>query len=254
MSMAANSLAHKRILVVRPLREKDAFLALLKQSGAAVTYTPIMRIEPMSESQPILNQILRFDQFDQAIFISANAAELALQWLDQYWPMLPIGTDFFAVGQQTAEILTRYGCAVICPLREQNTEGLLELSQMHDLQGKSTIIFRGGGGRQTLGDTLQSRGAKVTYCELYNRVIEPESLILAQRQAQETDCLIVHSGELLGAMAESENLAVPVVVPSERVAHMARQLGYKTIVVAGNALPEAMHRSAVEYFNTPEKA
>tara|TARA_B110000046_G_scaffold183875_1_gene220977 strand:+ start:491 stop:1240 length:750 start_codon:yes stop_codon:yes gene_type:complete len=248
--MAANSLAHKRVLVVRPLRDKDAFLALLEKSGAAVTYTPIMRISPMSERQPILNHILKFDQFDQAIFVSANAAEIGLQWLDQYWPMLPIGMELFAVGQQTAEILTRYGCRVICPSKQQNTEGLLALRQLRDLRGKSTVIFRGGGGRQTLGDTLKSRGANVTYCELYSRVIEPESLALAQSQAHQTDCLIAHSGELLGAMAESGNFSVPVVVPSQRVAHMARRLGYEIVVVADNALPEMMHRATVEYFNT----
>jgi uroporphyrinogen-III synthase len=74
--MAASSLANKRILVVRPLREQDAFLALLEQSGAAVTYTPVMHIEPVTETQPIENLILEFAQFDMAIFISANAAEI----------------------------------------------------------------------------------------------------------------------------------------------------------------------------------
>ncbi|MCT2530322.1 uroporphyrinogen-III synthase [SAR92 clade bacterium H921] len=248
--MVANSLAHKRILVVRPLRAKDTFLALLEQSGAAVTYTPIMCIEPLSDSQPILNHILKFDQFDQAIFISANAAEIGLQWLDQYWPMLPVGMELFAVGQKTADILTSYGCRVICPSQQQNTEGLLALEQLRNLRGKSTIIFRGGGGRQTLGDTLESRGATVTYCELYRRVIEPERLALAQSQAGEVDCLVIHSGELLRAMADSANLTLPVVVPSERVAHMARQLGYATVVVAENALPEKMYSATMEYFNT----
>ena len=141
--MAASSLANKRILVVRPLREQDAFLALLEQSGAAVTYTPVMHIEPVTETQPIENLILEFAQFDMAIFISANAAEIALQWLDQYWPMLPVDLELFAVGQQTAQILTQYGCQVTCPQTQQNTEGLLELAQLNSLAGKSLVNFRG---------------------------------------------------------------------------------------------------------------
>jgi uroporphyrinogen-III synthase len=189
-----------------------------------------------------------------AIFISANAAEIALQWLDQYWPMLPVDLELFAVGQQTAQILTQYGCQVTCPQTQQNTEGLLELAQLNSLAGKSLVIFRGGGGRQTLGDTLQQRGANVTYCELYNRVIQPDKLLLAQRQAQDIDCLIVHSGELLRAMAEPADASMPVVVPSERVADMAQQLGYQTIVVADNALPESMHRAVLGYFKAAEKA
>jgi len=234
--------------VVRPLREKDAFLALLKQSGAAVTYTPIMRIEPISQTESIKPLIVKFDQFDQAIFISANAAEIGLQWLGEYRPKLPIETQIFAVGQQTAETLTRSGLEVTCPQSQQNTEGLLELEQLQRLEGKSTIIFRGGEGRQSLGDTLQQRGAKVTYCELYHRVIEPLNLALALRQAQDTDCLITHSGEILRAMAESAALAVPVVVPSERVANMAQELGYQTVVVAENALPESMYKAVQAVF------
>ena len=238
--------------MVRPLREQDAFLALLEQSGADVTYTPIMRIEPIVETQSIENLILILDQFDKAIFISANAAELGLEWVDEYWPMLPVGLELFAVGQQTGQIFSQYGYPVFCPQNQQNTEGLLELEQLQKLDGKAVVIFRGGGGRQTLGETLEQRGAKVSYCELYNRVIESGSLERARQQAKTTGCLIAHSGELLQAMADPENLLVPLVVPSNRVAAMAQDMGYQSIVVADNALPESMCRAVEGYFKTAE--
>ena len=238
--------------MVRPLREKDAFLALLKKSGAAVTYTPIIQIEPISQTESIKPLILKFDQFDLGIFISANAAELGLEWVDEYWPMLPVGLELFAVGQQTAQIFSQYGYPVFCPQNQQNTEGLLELEQLQKLDGKAVVIFRGGGGRQTLGETLEQRGAKVSYCELYNRVIESGSLERARQQAKTTGCLIAHSGELLQAMADPENLLVPLVVPSNRVAAMAQDMGYQSIVVADNALPESMYRAVEGYFKTAE--
>ena len=238
--------------MVRPLREQDTFLALLEQSEADVTYTPIMRIEPIDETQSIENLILILDQFDKAIFISANAAELGLEWVDEYWPMLPVGLELFAVGQQTGQIFSQYGYPVFCPQNQQNTEGLLELEQLQKLDGKAVVIFRGGGGRQTLGETLEQRGAKVSYCELYNRVIESGSLERARQQAKTTGCLIAHSGELLQAMADPENLLVPLVVPSNRVAAMAQDMGYQSIVVADNALPESMYRAVEGYFKTAE--
>ena len=238
--------------MVRPLREQDAFLALLEQSEADVTYTPIMRIEPIVETQSIENLILTLDQFDKAIFISANAAELGLEWVDEYWPMLPVGLELFAVGQQTGQIFSQYGYPVFCPQNQQNTEGLLELEQLQKLDGKAVVIFRGGGGRQTLGETLEQRGAKVSYCELYNRVIESGSLERARQQAKTTGCLIAHSGELLQAMADPENLLGPLVVPSNRVAAMAQDMGYQSIVVADNALPESMYRAVEGYFKTAE--
>jgi len=53
---------------------------------------------------------------------------------------------------------------------------------------------------------------------------------------------VAHSGELIQAMgpADTETQAIPLVVPSERVAEISRNLGYSKILVADNALPDAM--------------
>ena len=106
------------VLVVRPLREQDAFLQLLTAANISFRYKPIMRIVPITEPsaavERIRDLILQFAQFDKAIFISANAAELAIQWLDEYWPMLP-EVQLFAVGQQTgsaAEMWRRQGSSM----------------------------------------------------------------------------------------------------------------------------------------------
>jgi uroporphyrinogen-III synthase len=55
-------------------------------------------------------------------------------------------------------------------------------------------------------------------------------------------------------MGEPADASMPVVVPSERIADMAQQLGYQAIVVADNALPESMHRALLGYFKAAEKA
>ena len=81
--MAASSLANRRILVVRPLREQDAFLQLLEESGAAVTYTPIMHIEPIAETQPIESLILEFAQ-DQRVASASTRPTTAMQF-PQHW-------------------------------------------------------------------------------------------------------------------------------------------------------------------------
>jgi len=93
-----------------------------------------------------------------------------------------------------------------------------------------------------LGDTLQSRGATVTYCELYRRIVVQERLADAQSLLPDCGCLVAHSGELIQAMgpAATETANIPVVVPSERVAEISRKLGYSNILVADNALPGSM--------------
>lgn len=243
--MAAKPSFNQSVLVVRPLREQDAFLQLLHRAGISYSFNPIMSIVPVAEPaddvERIRELILQFAQFDHAIFISANAAEQAIHWLDQYWPMLP-DVQLFAVGQHTGEILRDYGCTVLCPEHQQNTEGLLhEMPQLQSLDNQSVIIFRGAGGRTTLADTLTSRGAIVSYCDLYRRVIDPVSL--AQAQLEQYLCLVAHSGELLQAMGPARTVDARLVVPSERVAAMGRELGYSHISVADNALPESMFRA-----------
>lgn len=235
------------VLVLRPLRQRDAFLQCLDKAGIAYSYCPIMRIEAIAEPAAVVEQIrdniLKFAEFDQAIFISANAAEIGIDWLDQYWPMLPAQMQIFAVGQQTAEILQDFGCQVLCP-QQPNTEGLLnEMRELQEMANKSVIIFRGGGGRMTLGDTLVSRGADVTYCELYHRLIDTAKLEEARSLVTRCGGLVAHSGELLKAMGSAIDDQLPLIVPSERMAAMGRELGYINVQVAENALPESMARA-----------
>ncbi len=236
-----NNLAAKRILLVRPQRQEDQLLTMLENSAADVTHIPVMRIEPIVESHQVKTQILEVDNFHKAIFVSGNAAELGIEWIDKYWPMLPVGIEYFAVGERTAALLKDADIHALAPSGRQNSETLLQLAQLQQLDNQRVIIFRGVGGREILAETLIERGARVEYCELYRRVIDPRQVVLAQRHG--ADCLIAHSGELIRAMGDAEGTLfadTAVVVPSERVAAIAKELGYRRVISAENALPESM--------------
>ena len=242
---------NKPVLVVRPLREKDAFLKLLDQGGICFNYIPIMSIDPVSpESDDFVRAtgcIDELDQFDQVIFISANAAEIGLPMIAQRWPEIPQNTGFLAVGQQTADIFSAFNYPVSYPRRQPNTEGLLqELPQLQDLTAQSVLILRGGSGRQTLGEELAKRGAQVTYAELYQRNIDAKYLVEAQKFASESSCVVVHSGELLQAMGVPADKRIPLVVPSDRIAQLAQEMGYHNVQVAQNALPSSMYEAVVQ--------
>ena len=234
----------KPILVVRPLREDDAFLKLLEQASIPFRYIPIMKILPVVKNdrdyESIASAIDRLQQFDQVIFISANAAEIGLPIIAQRWPELPKKIDFLAVGQQTADIFSEYNYSVSFPEKKPNTEGLLEeLPQLQDLKDKSVLILRGGKGRQTLGEELIRRGATVEYCELYQRQIKSDNLAQAKKFMSSVGCLVVHSGELLQAMDIPADKHIPLVVPSDRIAQLACTMGYLKIQIAENALPKS---------------
>ena len=181
-----NSLAAKHILMIRPQRQDDQLLSMLENTGVQVTHTPVMAIEPIVESpeiesQQIKRQILDIDNFHKAIFVSGNAADLAIEWIDKYWPMLPVGIEYFAVGESTAVRLKEADINALCPRGRQNSEALLQLEQLQQLENQRVIIFRGVGGREILAETLTARGARVEYCELYKRVVDSQQLALAHR-------------------------------------------------------------------------
>jgi len=105
---------NKPLLVIRPLREGDAFLALLSDANIPYRHIPIMHIHSVvnSQKQTIAPMIDALDQFDVAIFISANAAEIALSLTAKRWPQLPQGIELLGVGQQTEGIFEEYGYPV----------------------------------------------------------------------------------------------------------------------------------------------
>src|SRR3970040_562339 len=83
---------------------------------------------------------------------------------------LPPGILCAAIGRGSVKELARFGVTdAMAPLRRFDSEALLELPQLQQMQGKRVVIFRGEGGRELLGDTLAARGARVEYAECYHR-------------------------------------------------------------------------------------
>ena len=59
---------------------------------------------------------------------------------------------------------------------------------------------------------------------------------------------MVHSGELLQAMDIPKDKHIPLVVPSDRIALMAKKMGYQRSLmpVADNALPDSMYKAVLQ--------
>ncbi len=243
-----DSLVDKHVLVIRSHRHGDEFLHLLRESKAKVTHTPVIDIVPGVNETKIIQQILAFDEVDIAIFVSVHAGRLALDWLDQYWPMLPQGVSYFAIGQQTEAVLQPSVHEVSRPRKNASSEGLLQMPELRSVEGKNVLIFRGGAGRELIYDELVARGARVNYCDVYNRVISEKEVENAYHHLKSIDYLVAHSGELLRALGHSADFQsyigenrFTVLVPSARVAEIARELGYGSIIEAEGALPQSMY-------------
>jgi uroporphyrinogen-III synthase len=245
-----------RALQIRPEQSDDLFAHQLIEAGATLYRYPVMLITPLAEvpeKNQIKSQILNFDQYQIAIFISKTAARLGTEWLARYWTALPESLPqnfrYYAVGKSTAALLREQGIDAEVPEQAFNSEGLLALPSLNNVAGKKALIFSGEGGRALLADTLIQRGASVSECELYRRepTAEFADQIIELLASGGVDLVIAHSGELLKNLLavvpgsqRSSLMKLPLLVPSERVAEIARNTGFQAVICAGSALPEDM--------------
>ncbi len=241
-----HALAGFTVVVTRPTRQQDGLVQQLRAQGADVTAIPLLAIDTITDAaqQQCIEQLLDSLHAQQiAIFISQNAAEQAVQVLRTRGQQWPATIQAFAVGSATAAFLADCGIVATAPAR-MDSEGLLALPELQSVDGKHCLIFRGQGGRETLAQTLRTRGAHVEYCELYRRSLPDTAKHQWQAWLQthrDTPALIcINSVETLRhlttvdkAAPNRDNLAL--VVPGERVARAAREAGFACIVIADDA-------------------
>jgi len=113
----------------------------------------------------------------------------------------PAGLRVATVGRGSERELQRHGfAAVIAPTERFDSEGLLDLPELRQVEGKRVVIFRGESGRELLGETLTARGAMIEYAECYRRgrPTADSAPLLALCARHELDAFTVTSSEGLG--------------------------------------------------------
>lgn len=240
-----------RVWATRPVHQNaewhDALLAL----GVPVVDLPLIMIEPVqepAEMQAVKNLILDFDQFHKVFFVSQNAVRETFNWLRDYWPQLPAGIEYFAVGRKTAEAVMAEGLAVVNGECTMDSDEVLALAQLQNVWGQKILICRGRGGLPRMGEVLHERGAIVRYCELYYRRLPPTAVAQASSLLSQgaEDVIPVFSGETLQNLVKVleangvTDRSMTLVVPGKRVSQTAEKLGFTRIVTAENATSTTM--------------
>ncbi len=253
--------AVRPVLTCRPGERSRALAEAIEAAGLPVANLDVMVLEPMAETPAMRSAWLDFDHFHKVVVVSPFAAECLYEALDRYWPALPLGTSWYAVGAATAQALhDRLGVRVHVPpvqAGEDTSEALLQLASLRDLEGQRILLVAGEGGRTLLADTFTARGGRVTRLSLYRRHLQPPSPAMQARLAKgDFRALVVSSGELLEHLARwctETTLNQPLIVSSRRLATLADNLGFCTRVVASGATPAALAAAVVETCD-PERA
>lgn len=233
------ALAGRRIVVTRPAGQNDALAGLIRAAGGEPIEFPVLEIAAVDDQDALLASVDRLEQYDLAVFVSPNAVNKAMSVIAarRTWPA---GLRAATVGPGSAKALRECGLTdVIVPTARFDSEALLELEPLQDMQGKRVVIFRGDGGRELLGDTLRRRGATVDYVECYRRVrpdIDVEPLLRAAAR-NEIDGVVATSSEglrnlhyMIGDAGRQWLRRTPLFVPHARIADTARALGHERVV------------------------
>lgn len=238
------------VLVTRPAAQADTLVALIERCGGQAVRFPVLEILDPVDSGALLRIVDRLEDFDLAVFISPNAVNKAMNVIRSR-RLLPAHLKLACVGRGSARELARFGCEnVIAPAGKFDSEALLEMPALSQVAGWHIVIFRGDGGRETLGETLQRRGAHVEYAECYRRgKPHVDTTPLMRRWARgDIDIVSVTSTQalrnlydLVGKLGQQWLVKTPIVVVSERTAAACCELGFKTKpLVAAQASDEAV--------------
>jgi len=240
-----------RVLVTRPAGESaDALCAALRAAGYEAFNQPLLELQGLPQLDSVHRQmLLDLDRYEHVIFISGNAVHFGMALVEDFWPQLPAGLNWYAVGAATAAGLRRFGIEAFTPGEAMSSEGLLALPALQQVRGQRVLIVKGEGGRDALRQELSARGATVDELPCYRRSCPelPAGALAARIFEWEIDVILISSGEglanfllLLSPPETSKLKATGVIVPSARVAQMAREAGFDRIVTADNASDVAM--------------
>lgn len=235
----ATPLAGAGILITRPARQAAGLARRIEALGGRPVIFPAIVILPPAETQPLAAAHAQLAGYDFAVFVSANAVEYGVPD-PRRWPAHLVA---LATGPGTAEALADAGIpGVRIPDTTFDSDGLLALPELASPGGRRVLIFRGDGGREQLGRTLQQRGAHVDYVACYRRA-RPESGAagLGEAFAQgRIDAVTITSSEgldnlwdIVGDAPRAAWRALPTFVPHPRIAASARALGLAAIETAG---------------------
>ena len=231
------------IVVTRPRAAADALAAELAREGARVLRLPALAIEPIEPDAALASLLGGLASFDLAIFVSANAVERGLAAARRFgqWPR---ELQAAAVGEATAAALRGEGITdVVSPHDRHDSEALLALPRLQAVRGQNIIVFRGRGGRGELRESLESRGARVSYAECYRRVRPQADVapVVAALGRGEVHAVSVLSGETLenfiamvGAEGGGALARVTLVVPHPAIAAHREARRFARAVVSGH--------------------
>lgn len=251
-----DTLRGRQILICRPEPEASRLARSFDNAGALTRVLPLIDREPLPETPERRTLILNIDQYAHIIVVSPYAARLLVEQMDIWWPQLPTGIHWYAVGAGTAAVLSEHGLNPQQPATGWTSEALLDLPALNRVDGEKVLLVRAEHGRELIRKTLEARGARISLLPLYRR-FNPDYTPEQVRQlldSFEPEVIVALSGEtlnnLIALCAKSDHNLYDrlLIVPAERVAKKARAGGFRNPCIPGSLADNDIVATVAAYF------
>ncbi|QIM63333.1 uroporphyrinogen-III synthase [Pasteurellaceae bacterium Orientalotternb1] len=225
------------VLITRPDERGQQLVELLAKEQIFAIHQPLFSVVAGRELPLLPSMVSGLKAGDFLFAVSKNAVDFAHQTLTEIGFGWRSDLQYIAVGQATASYLASHSTqAVRYPLKFANSEGLLELPEMQNLQGRTILILRAESGREFFAEQAKQRGAEVKVLECYQRIPFTQDMgnkiSLAKRAG--IDTIIATSSDIVSmlvAQTREEDrewlFQCRLMVVSPRIAKDAQQFGWQ---------------------------
>jgi uroporphyrinogen-III synthase len=238
------------VLVTRPGEQGGNLCTSLAALGFTAHSEPMLELVELGDPDSAQERlVLALADYQHIIFISANAVRYGMEWLQRRWPRWPAGLVFHAIGELTAQRLRECGAQDVLTGADMTSESLLNTPELRQVSGQRVLIVKGEGGRQKLRDQLSALGARVDELCCYRRRCPdlPPGALSAKLSKWDIGLILLSSGEglanmlaLLSPLETTKLGTMTLIVPSGRVADLAKENGFSNVETAANASDAAM--------------
>ena len=237
------------VVLTRPQADGERLSEALQNEGFQTRVMPIITIEAIPTAEQAPAPSVSDDAL--CIFISANAVRFGLPQLGS---ALARDSDLtvIAVGNKTRDTLAAEGIQAQVPVRA-DSEGLLAMPALSAPDSRDVVIVKGEGGRELLASELTGRGARVTEWACYRRcwpevdvsgLIEISAGLIFQASSGE---MVSRLSELLAGGGQADLFQSSIIVPSDRVARLATEIGWGQVIRAEDASDDAFIRALKQH-------
>jgi uroporphyrinogen-III synthase len=169
-------LAGRRVLVTRARHQAGKLSEGLRALGAEPVEVPVLEIQPPANYDPLDRALGKLNQFDWAIFTSANAVRAVADRASHLSIKLKTSAprQVAAVGGATADAARKIGLEVAFIPEFYVAESLLE-ALAGQLTGKRILLARAAIARDIIPDTLRQKGAVVEVIDAYQNGLPAEA-------------------------------------------------------------------------------